>query len=156
MNKLKKNGFTLVELLAVIVILGMVMIIVVPNVNKLINLNKERNQEQLVKSVKNAAKLYISDYKYSISIDGECGNDKTKEINLLKNFGGSPSVTFTDSKIPVRVLVNDGDLTTNKDGNIYSPSDKEKKLKLDTSYIVVKYSCKTKDYIYNEPVLDWE
>ena len=68
---LNNKGFTLVELLAVVVILSILLAFMYPNVNKLINENKEKNYEKLESSIKSAAKMYISDYRYKISVDGE-------------------------------------------------------------------------------------
>lgn len=153
MKKLNNKGYTLVEILAVIVILGMLLAIVIPNVGNLINMNRENNIKQFNTSIKNAAKLYISDYKYEISVDGTCTNENTKLP--IKKISEN---TLTNGKILISTLVNEGNITTSKDGNIYNPENKEKKLKLDnSSYIIVEYSCKTKDYLYNQdPVLVWE
>ena len=152
MRNLNNKGYTLVEILAVIVILGMLLVIVIPNVGNLINMNKENNIKQFNISIKNAAKLYISDYKYEISVVGKCNN-----INDELTINKISTNTLTDGKILISTLVEEGNITTNKDGYIYSPDNKEKKLNLSSSYIIVKYSCKTKDYLYNqEPVLVWE
>ena len=55
----KRNGFTLVELLAVIVILAIVLIIAVPGVLGIINKTKNNAYESQLKIIKEAAKNYI-------------------------------------------------------------------------------------------------
>jgi prepilin-type N-terminal cleavage/methylation domain-containing protein len=154
MRNLNNKGYTLVEILAVIVILGMLLVIVIPNVGNLINMNKENNIKQFNISIKNAAKLYISDYKYEITlVSNTCSVDETIDIDKI----GDANNLNPNSQITIKTLVNEGYIKTSKDGNIYSPDNKEKKLNLSSSYIIVKYSCKTKDYLYNqEPVLIWE
>lgn len=55
---MKKNGFTLVELLAVIVVLAMLIIIAVPNVMKLIRKEEDKLSEQAMKNLGDAAVSY--------------------------------------------------------------------------------------------------
>lgn len=53
-----KKGFTLVELLAVIVLLGIVTLIAFPLVNDSVDLAKEEAYNQTVNSIEEAAKRY--------------------------------------------------------------------------------------------------
>lgn len=150
MKKLNRKGFTLVEALAIVVILGMLLTIMIPNVNNLIKINQENNKKQLIESIKSAAKLYISDYKYKITIEGSCSNENdTLLINKIN------TTTLTESKLPIKILVDEGTIKTSKNGNIYNPTAKDEKLNLNNSYIVIKYSCKTKNYKYEEPHIEW-
>ena len=54
----KNNGFTLVELLVVIAIIAMLSVLVIPNIIGVNSNIKERNYEQLQKSIISAAELY--------------------------------------------------------------------------------------------------
>ncbi len=65
---MQKKGFTLVELLAVIVIMGLLLIIIVPSINNLQKQNKRQAYELYAKSAIPAAKLYVEDKKESFSL----------------------------------------------------------------------------------------
>ena len=60
---MKKYGFTLVELLGVIIILGVIALITFPIINKSIKSSKEKALEQVINNIEDAA------YEYSISND---------------------------------------------------------------------------------------
>ena len=53
-----KKGFTLVELLAIVILLGIVSAIVYPVVNTQIDLAKDKAYEQTITSIEEAAKRY--------------------------------------------------------------------------------------------------
>ncbi len=94
-----KNGFTLVELLAVIVLLGVIMLIAVPNVMSILDKNKKD--------------IYISDatrmatlVEYKIREDTTIALPDNNEILVL------PLYTF-----------NNGDISQDPDGREYSIDD---------------------------------
>lgn len=60
---MKEHGFTLVELLAVIVILGLIALVSVPAITGLIKSGKEDLSEDQKKSIEMAAKNWASDEK---------------------------------------------------------------------------------------------
>ena len=77
-----RKGFTLVELLAVIIILGVLALITFPIIDKSIKQSKERALERTIKSVVQAS------YDYSIENDlGYDSNYKKLEIETLINAG---------------------------------------------------------------------
>ena len=57
----KREGFTLVELLAVIVILAIVLIIAVPGVLSVIQKSKTQAYERQLDMIKEATKLYVTE-----------------------------------------------------------------------------------------------
>lgn len=59
---MNKNGFTLVELLAIIVIIAVVMIIAAPNISRQIKQEEEENKNVLKSKIENASKLYAAKY----------------------------------------------------------------------------------------------
>jgi len=64
---MRKNGFTLVELLACLVLLGMLMLLVFPTVLNSYNEAKEKAYEAQVAYVESAAKKFVQEHKHEIS-----------------------------------------------------------------------------------------
>lgn len=153
MNKLSNKGFTLIELLAVVVILGVLSAITVPTVTSLINKNKEDNYESLKKSILSAAKIYISDNRYNITLDSTPCND----VNKTRDIKSIDGTDLTDNKITIITLTNSGNLNDGRE-TIINPKNNNQKLDLDNSYVIVKYNCNTKDYDYtiDNNYLVWE
>lgn len=150
-KNLNNKGFTLIEVLAVIVILSILMAIMVPSVGNIMKKNKEDNYQNLKDSIISAAKIYISDNRYQITV-GSCTTQNAKVAVLSIN-----NVTLTDSKITIQTLADAGNLKTTSDGKIINPKDKTS-LNLDNSYVVVKYQCDKKEYEYQleESNLKWQ
>ena len=142
MMKLNYKGFTLVELLAVIAIMGMLAVIMVPTISGVIEENKKNNSENLKNSIKSSARAYISDNRYEIKLDdSSCAND-IRNITFIGND------YIDESKITVELLVNKGYLKSNS-GNIINP-ETNKPINKGESYIVVTYDCSSKDFKYGE------
>lgn len=137
---LNNKGFTLIEVLAVVVILSIIMAIMVPSVNSIMKKNKEDNFNNLQNSIISAAKVYISDNRYDIVV-GECDSDNKANITSIGE------VSLTGSNISVAMLVNAGNIKTNSSGEIINPKDGTK-LNRSNSYVLVKYLCDKKDYEY--------
>jgi type IV pilus assembly protein PilA len=84
LQKLKKRlksqkGLTLIELLAVIVILGIIAAIAVPSIGALINKTEEDAKVAEGVQIINAAKLYMSAHKYDPAND-DGTNDAVMEL----------------------------------------------------------------------------
>lgn len=62
---MNKRGFTLVELLATIVILGIISTIAVVSVDKMLDHSREVECDSILQSITNAAKEYASDHRYT-------------------------------------------------------------------------------------------
>lgn len=67
---MKKKGFTLVELLGVITVLGITALLIIPSVEKVIKRNKEKALENNKKTIITATKNWITDNKQKI-MDGD-------------------------------------------------------------------------------------
>lgn len=147
MMKLNYKGFTLVELLAVIAIMGMLAVIIVPTISGVIEENKENSKKNLENSIKSSARAYISDNRYEISLGGSCTNSTDK-----RNIIFIDNTSISDSKITVKLLVDKGYLKSNSD-EIINPKT-NKPIKKGESYIVVTYDCSSKDYKYDDPHIE--
>lgn len=72
MKKLNNRGFTLVELLAVLVILITIMAIALPSISSSLERSKEKQNESRKKVLMSAAELYVTDHKNSINSSSCC------------------------------------------------------------------------------------
>ena len=87
MEKLNKKGFTLVELIATIVVLALVVSISAYAITNIINSAKEKNYELLIKNIKDASETYYQEckYKYSNNSGITCNDNVT--LQDLVNYG---------------------------------------------------------------------
>lgn len=106
MKKLDNRGFTLVELIAVIVILIIVTAVAVPNVSSTVEKAKAKKDEEASNSLKYAVELYLSDNKsYRTNFyNGNCYmniNDLIKERYIMKDeiINDYQYVIYNNSKI---------------------------------------------------------
>ncbi len=139
---LNRKGFTLIEILAVVVILGVLAAIIVPSVNSLITKNKADSYQKLKNNIIIAAKNYFSDYRYEIVIDtsGSCNDKNQRIVKKVPDI-----VDDINSKLPISVLVKKDYIKQ----PIKNPMNSSKTLDLNNSYVTVWYSCQTKDYIFS-------
>lgn len=68
---MKNKGFTLVEMIGALIILGLLLIIAVPSVAKLIGQNRKKYYESLEKTLEQQAVSYISDNRNARPKRGE-------------------------------------------------------------------------------------
>ena len=128
-RNLNNKGFTLVELLATIVILAMIGVISFVSINGVIEQNKIKNCENLENSIKSAAKEYVSDKRYDNS--------------------------FVSSVQDMKVLLGGRHLINNKNlsGDVYNPFDNEDNI---TDKVIVEvelkenYTAKDVDIYYDK------
>ena len=145
--KLNNKGFTLVEVLAVVVILSIIIAIMVPNVNYLIDKQKEETLKSIKNSINSAATVYISDNKYEVNVLNSCPDNPTENDTLEVTKDDE----IIDSKISVSKLMDLGNL---KRMDIKNPKT-DKLLNTDASYAEIKYDCTKKDLIIKEIQLVW-
>ena len=114
---MRKSGFTLVELLGVIVILSVLSLIAIPVIDRSLNQGKDNlssvQEKQLIKALKNYYAENISKYsKISTDVD----NPSCETIGDLKSFGYLP----TDLEDPKTgsPLSEDIKVCAYKDGNL--------------------------------------
>lgn len=87
---MNRKGFTLIELIVTIALLAVVSIISFVSITNIINDSKEKNCNNLVKSIKSATKDYISDNRYTDELYMTDGSIKTKfnTSNISKYLNG--------------------------------------------------------------------
>lgn len=82
---MKNKGYTLVELLAVFVILGIIIMISVPVISGTINTSKDKAYNEQVKILENAARTYMSEN--STLLPDNNGSSFNVTIDNLKESG---------------------------------------------------------------------
>lgn len=87
---MNRKGFTLIELIVTIALLAVVSIISFVSITNIINDSKEKNCNNLVKSIKSATKDYISDNRYTDELYMPDGRIKTEfnTSNISKYLNG--------------------------------------------------------------------
>ena len=97
--KLNKKGFTLVELIATIVVLALVVSISAYAITNIINSAKEKNYELLIKNIKDASETYYQECKYSNNSGITC--DDTVKLQDLVNYGYLKGNGTKDNKMEI-------------------------------------------------------
>lgn len=93
---MKQNGFSLIELLAVLIIIPLLLIIAYPAVNRFLDQTEERYYENLEKNVRLAAIDFVQDNRNFLP-DG-IGNYKRISIEQIIKYGKMEQITDKDGK----------------------------------------------------------
>ena len=113
-----KKGFTLVELLTVIVVLGIIAAIVVPNVVDTIQNSRVKSCEEQVRMIENAAKRWGTENTFDLTIDKTVPKTikvKTIKVSDLQGNGYLPKGEIIN---PVtKKSMTDRDITISYDEN---------------------------------------
>ena len=142
MLKSKKNkGFTIVELLAVLVILGIIMAITVPTISYFLRGNSKDYYSKLEKTVSTSSQDFFNDYRVNLP----------KDIGNVKRVGVSTLVSqkYTTEVLGIDKETCDGDVVVQKltNGNYSYTSCLKCEKKSDGSY---GYVSDTKECGYSE------
>lgn len=124
---MKNKGFTLVELLAVIVVLALVVTIAVPSTLSISNRVKQNLFCSKIDFIENAAKLYGEDYQDSFN----------EEVTIA-------SSTYYGKSIPIKELVSTNYLKKDNENEPYIEDPRNKNGGLDNETITI--------YIKNERI----
>lgn len=81
--KLNKKGFTLIELIAVIVIIALLFMFVVPNFSKYLEASRQKSEEIFYGEIENIINNYVSLYKSELELDTSVVKKISKEDSLL-------------------------------------------------------------------------
>lgn len=150
MRKLDNKGFTLVEVIAVVVILSVLSLLIVPSISNLLNMSKDNSYSDLINSIKLSCEQYINDNRYSNTVNINCTSCESKECE--------------QNKITIKSLLDNGYLspsgTDDSVDYIVNPKDKKSRLDLtdDKNSICVTFDKNNKRFIYdlNGEDLKWK
>ena len=93
---MNKRGFTLVELLATLVVLAIIVGIVLISTTGSLGRTKQKTEEVFVKTLKDALDIYIDSDAKSLNFDTQvCTIDKTHKTGV-KVYKTSSNLTFSD------------------------------------------------------------
>lgn len=101
-KRLDNKGFTLVELLAVLVILIAIMSIAIPSISSSLERSKDKQNNARIRILESAAELFVTDYKNKI----------------YNNLGGSNVCYITISQLKDKGYVSDEDAKDSNDKNL--------------------------------------
>lgn len=140
---MKKRGFTLVELIAIIVILSIIALITTPIIMNVIESARKSAAERSIDNIKHAAELYYYktklDFGFSpvtfICKDGACSNGETK-LNINGNIPERGSITINkQGTVTLNSLVVNGYICY-EDGDSYL-CDKANKISIDSTNTMI-------------------
>lgn len=103
---MKKNAFTLIELLAVIILIGLIALLIIPKVNETIKDAKKNTNEVSANSLARTATNYVLEQKAQNKDFQNCTYDFTNNTNTCTNL------EFTGTK------PESGKLTIKSNGNV--------------------------------------
>lgn len=121
---MNRKGFTLIELIVTIALLAVVSIISFVSITGIINDSKEKDCNNLVKSIKSATKDYISDNRYNnvfisnvfiSNVTGYNTYDMSANILTDENYLSSPITNPFDTKSEIEPSSITIEITLNKD-----------------------------------------
>lgn len=116
-----KKGFTLIEVLAVLVILAVIGMITVPAVTRIITESKQKSYDSQVELIIENAKRWATDNNYLLPDDDSV------------------------YKLPVKRLIDEEYLTNIKDGKLKNPLDSSKSM---DGCVYINYNEEYNQYLY--------
>lgn len=138
MKKINRKGFTLIELIAVIVILSIILIVVVPNLIETYKQSKLKSEgmfvKQLTKSIESYVSLNGSNLEYT-----DFG--EAKKSLIVEDTDKSYTVKISKSTIKIQDIIDSNIIEENEYRN---PGNKDKKCDKEAEIEVYRDS----DYVY--------
>ena len=110
MNRLDNRGFTLVELIATLLILALVMGIGSYTITGVLKRAKEKDYNLLIDNIKDSLELYYQECKYASNLGITCNinaNSFTTTLGTLVNYGFLKGNSTDSSENSVLVNPND-------------------------------------------------
>ena len=115
---MKKNGFTLVEITVVVLLLALLTIFIVPRVSTIISNNKDKVCDSIIISIEEAAKNYT--YLNTGVVDNAIVNDTYFEITLLDLQKEGLLKKELENPHTNQMIPNTNKVKITKIGNVYS------------------------------------
>lgn len=143
---MKKNGFTLVELVTVVVILALIMILVVPNLLNVGDDTKQASFDTKIQNIESAAQMYGTDNEvYELNKCIEISDDG----KVSEKFESSSNNCYEYNVITVKELADENYIKYDK-YNSYVSNPKDSNYSLNNDYIYI-YKRNNRVYaIYQE------
>lgn len=110
---MNNKGFTLIELIIVVVILGMLSLLATPNIIKMINKNKVDNYNSTIDSIVEATEVYASDNRYNLTFDDNCIPSDNPEKNITASIALQDLIDNKDISTPVKNFCTDKEINSN-------------------------------------------
>lgn len=114
---MRKNGFTLIEITVVVLLLAILTVFIVPRVTTIVNNNKEKACNSIVISAEEGATLYT--YKYTSKVDTEIDNNGYFEVTLLELQKEGLLDTILENPYTNEEIPNTNVVKITKNGNVY-------------------------------------
>ncbi len=110
-DKMNQKGFTLIEMLAVFIIISIIMAIGLPAITKNLKKNGEKEYEQFLTTVELAAETYVESNRdmYPLNTVGQTATvtiGTLKDENLIQSVPDKPDGTKITDSMTVKVTVN--------------------------------------------------
>lgn len=144
MKKLNKKGFTLIELIAVIVILSIILVFVVPNLLDTYKRSKLKTEKAFVDQLSKGIESYITLYSNEMSFSKVDGNF-VKEITDNRSDKPSYDVDVYKADITVKNIIDKNIIEASEYINPGNRGDNTKKCKPETDTITV---YRDSDFVY--------
>lgn len=103
MKKINKKGFTLIEALVVILLVGIILLTLVPSIVTIINKNKKKSCISTKNSIISSAKMYVAENKYTKI---NCGANNIS-VSELKSYGNLADKDLDDKFLNTVVVTYD-------------------------------------------------
>ena len=79
---MNKKGFTLVEALLVLAVIGVLLLTLIPSIITITNKNKQKACENTKKNIISAAKMFVTENKYDFDFDCDDNSDELSVADL--------------------------------------------------------------------------
>lgn len=133
---MNKKGFTLVELLATLVILGIVVGLTVVGININLRKTKEKTEEVFIGTIKDAIKMYLDSDARKLAYD-------KKVCTISKTLNDSVEVYKTNSNVTISTVIN-STYSPLLESDLVNPNNEDTKCNLSAEVNIYR----DEDYVY--------